>query len=99
MAAPLIIEMPGDVYEYVPSPLDWWQAGRYCKERFAELPPEAKQSELAALFKRLQSHHIQSTVWFNDDDGEVFLQRPKRRREYSHAMVQGMQARLSLVSV
>ncbi|XP_053138106.1 adhesion G-protein coupled receptor D2 isoform X3 [Hemicordylus capensis] len=38
--APLIIEMPGDVYEYVAAPLDWWHADGYCQQRFAQLPAE-----------------------------------------------------------
>ncbi|XP_061460453.1 adhesion G-protein coupled receptor D2 [Rhineura floridana] len=78
---PLIIEMPGDVYEYVPTPLDWWHADGYCQQRFAQLPSEAWDGELASLGKKLQLHRVQSAIWLND--GEVFLRKQRQRRVHS----------------
>ncbi|XP_028571058.2 adhesion G protein-coupled receptor D2 isoform X3 [Podarcis muralis] len=75
-SVPQIIEMLGDVYEYVPILQDWWHADGYCQQRFARLP-----SELASLGEKLQSYQVQSAVWL--DDREVFLQKPKQRRNIS----------------
>ncbi|XP_060126298.1 adhesion G-protein coupled receptor D2 [Zootoca vivipara] len=75
-AVPLVIEMLGDVYEYVPTLQDWWHADGYCRQRFARLP-----SELASLVGKLHSHQVQSAVWL--EDGEVFLPKPKQRRNIS----------------
>ncbi|XP_053138109.1 adhesion G-protein coupled receptor D2 isoform X5 [Hemicordylus capensis] len=79
--APLIIEMPGDVYEYVAAPLDWWHADGYCQQRFAQLPAETWEGELASLGSRLQAHHPRGTIWLKG--GETFLQKPPQRRTHS----------------
>ncbi|KAH0615591.1 hypothetical protein JD844_005039 [Phrynosoma platyrhinos] len=72
---PLIIERLGDVYEYVSSALDWWQADRYCRQRFAQLPSET----WASLGQKLDSHQIQGAIWLSNE--EVYLQKPRHRRE------------------
>ncbi|XP_020648969.3 adhesion G protein-coupled receptor D2 [Pogona vitticeps] len=77
----VIIETPGDVYEYVSSPRDWWHAQGYCQQHFAQLPSEIWAGELASLGKNLHSRQVRSTIWLND--GQVYLQKPKLRRIHS----------------
>ncbi|XP_063000537.1 adhesion G-protein coupled receptor D2 [Elgaria multicarinata webbii] len=78
---PLVLETSGEMYEYVSSPLDWWHADAYCRQRFAQLPSEAWDNELAALSKKLHSHQVQGALWVNGE--EVFLQKPKPRRPHT----------------
>ncbi|KAJ6652855.1 hypothetical protein lerEdw1_010573 [Lerista edwardsae] len=80
-SARLILELPGDVFEYVATPLDWWRADGYCKGRFARLPPAAWERELAALGRRLQPHPLGGAIWL--EDNEALLQRPLQRRARS----------------
>ncbi|NWU27936.1 AGRD2 protein, partial [Dyaphorophyia castanea] len=61
--------------------LDWWQAGRYCEQRFAQLLPEPQDSEQGSLSKLLQSHHVTGSVWLKER-GSV-LHRTKRRRGHT----------------
>ncbi|XP_042335010.1 adhesion G-protein coupled receptor D2 [Sceloporus undulatus] len=75
---PLIIERLGDVYEYVSLALDWWHADGYCRQRFAQLPSETWDGELAYLGKKLHSHQIQDAIWLKDE--EAYLQKPRHRR-------------------
>ncbi|XP_067328325.1 adhesion G-protein coupled receptor D2 [Anolis sagrei] len=77
----LIMETFGEVFEYVSSALDWWHADGYCRQRFAHLPSETWDSELASLGKKLRSHQIQGAVWLNDE--EVYLRKPRHRRIHS----------------
>ncbi|XP_062815394.1 adhesion G-protein coupled receptor D2 [Anolis carolinensis] len=77
----LIIETFGEVFEFVSSALDWWHADGYCRQRFAHLPSETRDSEVASLGKKLRSHQIQDAVWLKDE--EVYLRRPRHRRIHS----------------
>lgn len=78
-SGPLILELAGNVFEFVATPLNWWQAEDYCRQRFAWLPPATKERELAALGRWLQPHHLQGGIWL--EDGDALLRRPIQRRE------------------
>lgn len=78
--APVTIETPRHVYEYVATALDWWQADRYCEQHFAQLLFEPQDSEQGSFSKLLQSHHIRGSVWLKERDS--VLHKTKRRREY-----------------
>ncbi|NXI84730.1 AGRD2 protein, partial [Rhipidura dahli] len=58
--------------------LDWWQADRYCEQRFAQLLLEPQGNEQDSFSKLLQSHHIRGSVWLKER--ESVLHRTKRRR-------------------
>ncbi|XP_044295663.1 adhesion G-protein coupled receptor D2 [Varanus komodoensis] len=77
---PLLLETPGEMYEYVSTPLDWWRADAHCQQHFAQLPSEAQSGELASLGRKLPSHQVQGGVWL--DGEEAFLQKPRRRRSH-----------------
>lgn len=78
--APVTIETSRHTYEYVATALDWWQADRYCEQRFAQLLFEPQDSEQNSFSKLLQSHHIRGSVWLKERDS--VLHKTKRRREY-----------------
>ncbi|NXC84050.1 AGRD2 protein, partial [Cercotrichas coryphoeus] len=61
--------------------LDWWQADRYCEQRFAQLLFEPQGSEQGSFSKLLQSHHIRGSVWLKERDS--VLHRTKRRRGHT----------------
>ncbi|NXD39636.1 AGRD2 protein, partial [Copsychus sechellarum] len=61
--------------------LDWWQADRYCEQRFAQLLFEPQDSEQGSFSKLLQSHHIRGSVWLKERDS--VLHRTKRRRGHT----------------
>ncbi|NWH85387.1 AGRD2 protein, partial [Aegithalos caudatus] len=61
--------------------LDWWQADRYCEQRFAQLLFEPQDSEQGSLSKLLQSHHIRGSVWLKERDS--VLHKTKRRRGHT----------------
>ncbi|NWU36710.1 AGRD2 protein, partial [Hylia prasina] len=61
--------------------LDWWQADRYCEQRFAQLLLEPQDSEQGSFSKLLQSHHIRGSVWLKDRDS--VLHKTKRRRGHT----------------
>uniref|UniRef100_U3JHF8 Adhesion G protein-coupled receptor D2 n=1 Tax=Ficedula albicollis TaxID=59894 RepID=U3JHF8_FICAL len=79
--APVTIETPRHTYEYVATALDWWQAGRYCEQRFAQLLFEPQDSEQGSFSKLLQSHHIRGSVWLKERDS--VLHKTKRRRGHT----------------
>ncbi|NXQ63136.1 AGRD2 protein, partial [Anthoscopus minutus] len=58
--------------------LDWWQADRYCEQRFAQLLFEPQDTEQDSLSELLQSHHIRGSVWLKERDS--VLHRTKKRR-------------------
>ncbi|NWY62612.1 AGRD2 protein, partial [Chionis minor] len=60
--------------------LDWWHAGRYCEQRFAQLVFEPQESEGASFSKLLHSHRIGGSVWLNERDD--VLHKPKWRRDH-----------------
>uniref|UniRef100_A0A8C0UQ44 Adhesion G protein-coupled receptor D2 n=1 Tax=Cyanistes caeruleus TaxID=156563 RepID=A0A8C0UQ44_CYACU len=66
--APVIIETPRHTYEYVAAALDWWQADRYCEQRFAQLLFEPQDTEQGSFSKLLQSHHITVLVFRDKTD-------------------------------
>ncbi|NXI17761.1 AGRD2 protein, partial [Irena cyanogastra] len=61
--------------------LDWWQADRFCEQRFAQLLFEPQDSEQGSISKLLQSHHIRSSVWLKERDS--ILHKTKRRRGHT----------------
>ncbi|NXP66108.1 AGRD2 protein, partial [Chloropsis cyanopogon] len=61
--------------------LDWWQADRYCEQRFARLLFEPQDSEQGSFSKLLQSHHIRGSVWLKERDS--VLHKTKRRRGHT----------------
>ncbi|NXO82709.1 AGRD2 protein, partial [Sitta europaea] len=61
--------------------LDWWQADRYCEQRFAQLLFEPQDSEQGSFSKLLQSHHIRGSVWLKER--ESVLHKTKRRRGHT----------------
>ncbi|NWY68684.1 AGRD2 protein, partial [Erithacus rubecula] len=61
--------------------LDWWQAGRFCEQRFAQLLCEPQDSEQGSFSKLLQSHHIRGPVWLKERDS--VLHKTKRRRGHT----------------
>ncbi|NXJ24880.1 AGRD2 protein, partial [Dicrurus megarhynchus] len=61
--------------------LDWWQADRYCEQRFAQLLFEPQGSEQDSFSKLLQSHHIRGSVWLKERDS--ILHKTKRRRGHT----------------
>ncbi|NXO09921.1 AGRD2 protein, partial [Oriolus oriolus] len=61
--------------------LDWWQADRYCEQRFAQLLFEPQDSEQDSFSKLLQSHHIRGSVWLKERDR--VLHKTKRRRGHT----------------
>ncbi|NXO68888.1 AGRD2 protein, partial [Phainopepla nitens] len=61
--------------------LDWWQADRYCEQRFAQLLFEPQDSEQGFFSKLLQSHHIRGSVWLKERDS--VLHKTKRRRGHT----------------
>ncbi|NWS36263.1 AGRD2 protein, partial [Polioptila caerulea] len=61
--------------------LDWWQADRYCEQRFAQLLSEPQDSEQGSFSKLLQSHHIRGSVWLKERDR--VLHKTKRRRGHT----------------
>ncbi|NXR78750.1 AGRD2 protein, partial [Pycnonotus jocosus] len=61
--------------------LDWWQADRYCEQRFAQLLFEPQDSEQGSFSKLLQSHHIRGSVWLKERDS--VLHKTKRRRGHT----------------
>uniref|UniRef100_A0A8C5II54 Adhesion G protein-coupled receptor D2 n=1 Tax=Junco hyemalis TaxID=40217 RepID=A0A8C5II54_JUNHY len=79
--APVTIETPRHTYEYVGTALDWWQAGRYCEQHFAQLLLEPQDSEQGSLSTLLQSHHIRGSVWLKERDS--VLHKTKRRRGHT----------------
>ncbi|XP_033374368.1 adhesion G-protein coupled receptor D2 [Parus major] len=79
--APVIIETPRHTYEYVATALDWWQADRYCEQRFAQLLFEPQDTEQGSFSKLLQSHHITGSVWLKEKDS--VLHKTKRRRGHT----------------
>ncbi|KAF4797730.1 adhesion G protein-coupled receptor D2 [Turdus rufiventris] len=79
--APVTIETPRHTYEYVATALDWWQADRYCEQRFAQLLLEPQDAEQGSFSKLLQSHHIRGSVWLKERDS--VLHKTKRRRGHT----------------
>ncbi|KAM4889864.1 adhesion G protein-coupled receptor D2 [Sylvia borin] len=79
--APVTIETPRHTYEYVATALDWWQADRYCEQRFAQLLFEPQDSEQGSFSKLLQSHHIRGSVWLKERDSVPH--KTKRRRGHT----------------
>uniref|UniRef100_A0A8C3NUC8 Adhesion G protein-coupled receptor D2 n=1 Tax=Cyanoderma ruficeps TaxID=181631 RepID=A0A8C3NUC8_9PASS len=79
--APVTIETPRHTYEYVATALDWWQADRYCEQRFAQLLFEPQDSEQGSFSKLLQSHHIRGSVWLKERDS--VLHKTKGRRGHT----------------
>ncbi|KAI1232225.1 hypothetical protein IHE44_0007293, partial [Lamprotornis superbus] len=79
--APVTIETPRHMYEYVATALDWWQADRYCEQHFAQLLFEPQDTEQGSFSKLLQSHHIRGSVWLKERDS--VLQKKKRRRGHT----------------
>ncbi|XP_069097820.1 adhesion G-protein coupled receptor D2 isoform X1 [Pleurodeles waltl] len=75
-----VIEAPLDVYEYVSAPLNWWQADKYCEQRFAELLLESSESELSKLQELLRSQRLTLPVWLSDRGTPLKRQVAKRRR-------------------
>ncbi|NXB37107.1 AGRD2 protein, partial [Eulacestoma nigropectus] len=61
--------------------LDWWQADRYCEQRFAQLLFQPQDSEQDSFSKVLQSHHIRGSVWLKERDS--VLHKTKRRRGHT----------------
>ncbi|NXR23648.1 AGRD2 protein, partial [Cinclus mexicanus] len=61
--------------------LDWWQADRYCEQRFAQLLFEPQDTEQGSFSKLLQSHHIRGSVWLKERDS--VLHKTKRRRGHT----------------
>ncbi|NXA74495.1 AGRD2 protein, partial [Thryothorus ludovicianus] len=61
--------------------LDWWQADRFCEQRFAQLLSEPQDSEQGSFSKLLQSHHIRGSVWLKERDS--VLHKTKRRRGHT----------------
>ncbi|NXS06148.1 AGRD2 protein, partial [Oxylabes madagascariensis] len=61
--------------------LDWWQADRYCEQRFAQLLLEPQDSEQGSFSKLLQSHHIRGSVWLKERDS--VLHKTERRRGHT----------------
>ncbi|NWI06400.1 AGRD2 protein, partial [Tichodroma muraria] len=61
--------------------LDWWQADRYCEQRFAQLLFEPQDSEQGSFSKLLQSHHVRGSVWLKERDS--VLHKTKRRRGHT----------------
>ncbi|NWV33348.1 AGRD2 protein, partial [Grantiella picta] len=61
--------------------LDWWQADRYCEQRFAQLLFEPQDSEQDSFSKLLQSHHIRGSIWLRERDS--VLHKTKRRRGHT----------------
>ncbi|NXA60035.1 AGRD2 protein, partial [Mohoua ochrocephala] len=61
--------------------LDWWQADRYCEQRFAQLLLEPQESEQDSFSKLLQSHHIRGSVWLKERDS--VLHETRRRRGHT----------------
>ncbi|NWI93650.1 AGRD2 protein, partial [Pitta sordida] len=61
--------------------LDWWQADRFCEQRFARLLFEPQHSEQDSFSKLLQSHHLGGSVWLKER--EDVSHRPKRRRSHT----------------
>ncbi|NWV79392.1 AGRD2 protein, partial [Dasyornis broadbenti] len=61
--------------------LDWWQADRYCEQRFAQLLFEPQDAEQDSFSKLLQSHHIRGSVWLRERDS--VLHKTKRRRGHT----------------
>ncbi|NXE36221.1 AGRD2 protein, partial [Ptilorrhoa leucosticta] len=61
--------------------LDWWQADRYCEQRFAQLLFEPQDSEQDSFSKLLHSHHIRGSVWLKERDS--VLHKTKRRRGHT----------------
>ncbi|NXQ26072.1 AGRD2 protein, partial [Alaudala cheleensis] len=61
--------------------LDWWQAGRFCEQRFAQLLSEPQDSEQGSFSQLLQSHHIRGSVWLKERDS--VLHKTKRRRGHT----------------
>ncbi|NXH82393.1 AGRD2 protein, partial [Edolisoma coerulescens] len=61
--------------------LDWWQADRYCEQRFAQLLFEPQDSEQDSFSKLLQSHHVRGSVWLKERDS--VLHKTKRRRGHT----------------
>ncbi|NWZ84726.1 AGRD2 protein, partial [Poecile atricapillus] len=61
--------------------LDWWQADRYCEQRFAQLLFEPQDTEQGSFSKLLQSHHITGSVWLKEKD--TVLHKTKRRRGHT----------------
>ncbi|NWY39761.1 AGRD2 protein, partial [Sylvia atricapilla] len=61
--------------------LDWWQADRYCEQRFAQLLLEPQDSEQGSFSKLLQSHHIRGSVWLKERDSVPH--KTKRRRGHT----------------
>uniref|UniRef100_A0A8C3V5J0 Adhesion G protein-coupled receptor D2 n=1 Tax=Catharus ustulatus TaxID=91951 RepID=A0A8C3V5J0_CATUS len=68
-------------YEYVATALDWWQADRYCEQRFAQLLVEPQDTEQGSFSTLLQSHHIRGSVWLKERDR--VLHKTKRRRGHT----------------
>uniref|UniRef100_A0A8C5UI73 Adhesion G protein-coupled receptor D2 n=1 Tax=Malurus cyaneus samueli TaxID=2593467 RepID=A0A8C5UI73_9PASS len=79
--APVTIETSSHTYEYVATALDWWQADRFCGQRFAQLPLEPQDGERDSFSKLLQSHHIRGPVWLRERD--TVLHKTKRRRGHT----------------
>ncbi|KAM4761434.1 adhesion G protein-coupled receptor D2 [Cyanocitta cristata] len=79
--APITIETSRHTYEYVATALDWWQADRYCEQRFAQLLFEPQDSEQDSFSKLLQSHHIRGSIWLKERDS--VLHKTKRRRGHT----------------
>ncbi|XP_063265402.1 adhesion G-protein coupled receptor D2 [Prinia subflava] len=79
--APVTIETPRHTYEYVATALDWWQAERFCEQRFAQLLLEPQHREQGSFSKLLQSHHIRGSVWLKERDS--VLHKTKRRRGHT----------------
>ncbi|NXB56117.1 AGRD2 protein, partial [Struthidea cinerea] len=61
--------------------LDWWQADRYCEQRFAQLLFEPQDSDQDSFCKLLHSHHIRGSVWLKERDS--VLHKTKRRRGHT----------------
>ncbi|NWZ36147.1 AGRD2 protein, partial [Brachypodius atriceps] len=61
--------------------LDWWQADRYCEQRFAQLLFEPQDGEQGSFSRLLQSHHIRGSVWLKERDS--VLHKTKRRRGHT----------------
>ncbi|XP_064420194.1 adhesion G-protein coupled receptor D2 [Latimeria chalumnae] len=70
-----VLETPDEVYEYVNTPLNWWQANKYCKQHFGRMLFDAYKTELVHKEKLLQAKSAQGPVWLYERDNDLEVQR------------------------
>uniref|UniRef100_H3BHA5 Adhesion G protein-coupled receptor D2 n=1 Tax=Latimeria chalumnae TaxID=7897 RepID=H3BHA5_LATCH len=69
-----VLETPDEVYEYVNTPLNWWQANKYCKQHFGRMLFDAYKTELVHKEKLLQAKSAQGPVWLYERDNDLEVQ-------------------------